>query len=243
MISIFIIIVSILAVGGLAYLIVNKLPAKLKPVVSIVLWVVNIFFGYKIYNSIMQPIQFNEIKRERYTLVIENLKTIRDAELAYARVNRKFTDNYNNLVSFIDTAQFAITEVKNIVVTEQRGRITIDVEKRIVDTVGFEPVINSFEGRDYKNMMKVPGTDAKFELKTGTVEKVQGVMASVFEAKVDKAIVLEGLNKDLIRQEKEALGGINVPGESIIVGSLEDVNSNGNWPPFYDGSKEESEDQ
>ena len=243
MISIFIIIVSILAVGGLAYLIVNKLPAKLKPVVSIVLWVVIIFFGYKIYNSIMQPIQFNEIKKERYTLVIENLKTIRDAELAYARVNRKFTDNYNDLVSFIDTAQFAITEVKNIVVTEQRGRITIDVEKRIVDTVGFEPVINSFEGRDYKNMMKVPGTDAKFELKTGTVEKVQGVMASVFEAKVDKAIVLEGLNKDLIRQEKEALGGINVPGESIIVGSLEDVNSNGNWPPFYDGSKEESEDQ
>jgi len=243
MISILIIIVSILAVGGLAYLIVNKLPAKMKPVVSIVLWVVIIFFGYKIYTSIMQPIQFNKIKKERYALVIENLKTIRDAELAYARVNRKFTNNYNDLISFIDTANFAITEVKNIVVTEQRGRITIDVEKRIVDTVGFEPVINSFEGRDYKNMMNVPGTDAKFELKTGTVEKVQGVMASVFEAKVDKAIVLEGLNKDLIRQEKEALGGINVPGESIIVGSLEDVNSNGNWPPFYDGSKEESEDQ
>jgi len=243
MISIFIIIVSILAVGGLAYLIVNKLPAKLKPVVSIVLWVVIIFFGYKIYNSIMEPIKFNKIKKERYALVIDNLKTIRDAELAYARVNRKFTDNYSELISFIDTAKFAITEVKNIVVTEQRGRITLDVEKRIVDTVGFEPVINSFEGRDYKNMMNVPGTDAKFELKTGSVEKVQGVKASVFEAKVDKAIVLEGLNKDLIRQEKEALGGINVPGESIIVGSLEDVNSNGNWPPFYDGSKEESEDQ
>jgi hypothetical protein len=243
MISILIIIVSILAVGGLAYLIVNKLPAKMKPVISIVLWVVIIFFGYKIYTSIMQPIQFNKIKKQRYALVIENLKTIRDAELAYARVNRKFTNNYNDLISFIDTAKFAITEVKNIVVTEQRGRITIDVEKRVVDTVGFEPVINSFKGRDYKNMMNVPGTDAKFELKTGTVEKVQGVKASVFEAKVDKAVVLEGLNKDLIRQEKEALGGINVPGESIIVGSLEDVNSNGNWPPFYDGSKEDSEEE
>jgi hypothetical protein len=243
MISILIIIVSILAVGGLAYLIVNKLPAKFKPVLSIVLWVVIIFFGYKIYTSIMQPIHFNKIKEQRYALVIENLKTIRDAELAYAQVNRRFTDKYDELISFIDTAKFAITEVKNIVVTEQRGRITIDVEKRIVDTVGFEPVINSFEGRDYKNMMNVPGTDAKFELKTGSVEKVQGVKASVFEAKVDKAIVLEGLNKDLIRQEREALGGINVPGESITVGSLEDVNSNGNWPPFYDGSKEDSGDK
>jgi len=176
-------------------------------------------------------------------LVIENLKTIRDAEIAYAEVNRRFTDNYATLVSFIDTAKFAITEVKNIVVTEQRGRITIDVEKRVVDTVGFEPVINSFEGRDYKNMMNVPGTDAKFDLKIGSVEKVQGVKASVFQAKIDKEVVLHGLNKDLIRQEKEALGGINVPGESIVVGSLEDVNSNGNWPPFYDGSKEVSEDK
>lgn len=243
MISILIIIVSILAVGGLAYLIVNKLPAKFKPVLSLVLWVVIIFFGYKIYMSIMQPIQFNKIKKQRYALVIENLKTIRDAEIAYAEVNRRFTDNFGTLISFIDTAQFAITEVKNIVVTEQRGRITIDVEKRVVDTVGFEPVINSFEGRDYKNMMNVPGTDAKFDLKVGSVEKVQGVKASVFRAKIDKAIILEGLNKDLIRQEKEALGGINVPGESIVVGSLEDVNSNGNWPPFYDGSKEDSGDK
>ena len=194
MISILIIIVSILAVGGLAYLIVNKLPAKFKPVVSVVLWVVIIFFGYKIYNSIMQPINFNKIKKQRYAKVIENLKTIRDAELAYAQVNRRFTDKYDELVSFIDTAQFAITEIKNIVVTEQRGRITVDVEKRIVDTVGFEPVLKSFEGRDYKNMMNVPGTDAKFDLKVGSVEKVQGVKASVFEAKVDKAIVLEGLN-------------------------------------------------
>ncbi len=241
MINILIIIVSVLAVAGLAYLIVNKLPAKLKPVLSIVLWVVIIFFAYKIYNSIMEPIRFNQEKRERYAKVIENLKIIRDAEIAYAQVNRRFTDKYDDLISFIDTAQFAVTEVKNIVVTEQRGRITVDVEKRVVDTVGFEPVINSFQGRDYKNMMNVPGTDAKFELKTGTVEKVQGVQASVFEAKVDKAVVLNGLNRDLIRQEKEALGGINVPGEYIAVGSLEEVNSNGNWPPYYDGPKEESE--
>jgi len=242
MTSILIIIVSILAVAGLAYLIVNKLPAKLKPVLSVVLWVVIVFFAYKIYNSIMEPIKFNNEKKERYAQVINNLKIIRDAEIAYAEVNRRFTANYNDLISFIDTAQFAVTEVKNIVVTEQRGRITVDVEKRIVDTVGFEPVINSFKGRDYKNMMNVPGTDAKFELKTGTVEKVQGVQASVFEAKIDKAVVLEGLNKDLIRQEKEALGGINVPGEYIAVGSLEEVNSNGNWPPFYDGPKEQSEE-
>ena len=238
MISILIIFVAILVVAGLAYLIVNKLPRKLKPVLSIVLWVFIVFLGYQIYQSIMKPIDFNNKKKARYTKVIENLKIIRDAEIAYAEVNRRFTANPNELISFIDTANFAITEIKNIVVTEQRGRITIDVEKRVVDTVGFKPVAESFEGRDYKNMMSVPGTDAKFELKIGRIEKVQGVQTWVFEVKVDKAIVLEGMDKDLINQEKEALGGVNVPGEYISVGSLEDVNSNGNWPPFYDGRKE-----
>jgi uncharacterized protein YpmB len=240
MISILIIIVSILAVAGLSYLIVNKLPSKFKPVISILLWVVIIFFGYQIYQSIMKPIHFHKEKRIRYAKVVENLKIIRDAEIAYGEVNRRFTSNAQELISFIDTAKFAITEIRNEVVTEQRGRITIDVERRVVDTVGFEAVAKSFEGRDYKNMMSVPGTNAKFELKSGTVEKVQGVQTSVFEAKVDKAVVLEGMDRDLIRQEKEALGGINVPGEYITVGSLNEVNSNGNWPPFYDGIKEES---
>jgi len=238
--SILIIIVAILAVAGLAYLIVNKLPSKLKPVVSLVLWVVIIYLGYNIYQSIMKPIHFNQNKKVKYTKVIENLKIIRDAQIAYAEVNRKFTANPQILIDFIDKDSFAITEIKNVVITEQRGRITVDVEKRIVDTVGFEAVSKSFEGRDYKNMMTVPGTDAKFKMAVGTVEKVQGVQASVFEAKVDKAVVLKGMDKDLINQEKEALGGINVPGEFISVGSLEDVNTNGNWPPFYDGRREDT---
>ncbi len=238
--SILIIIAAILAVAGLAYLIVNKLPSKLKPVVSIVLWAVIIYLGYNIYQSIMKPIHFNQKKKVKYAKVIENLKVIRDAELAFAEVNRRFTSNPKLLIDFIEKDSFAITEIKNVVVTEQRGRITVDVEKRIVDTVGFEMVSKSFEGRDYKNMMTVPGTDAKFLLATGTVEKVQGVQASVWEAKVDKAVVLQGMDKDLINQEKEALGGINVPGEFISVGSLEDVNSNGNWPPFYDGRREDT---
>lgn len=241
MISILIIIVAILAVAGIAYLIVNKLPSKFKPLVSLALWAFIIFFGYQIYQSIMKPIHFNKEKKVRYTKVIENLKTIRDAQLAFGEVHRRFTANPQELINFIKNDSFAVTEVKNIVVTEQRGLITIDVEKRIVDTVGMDPVINSFKDRDFKNMMTVPGTDAKFKLEIGKVERVQGIKTSVFEAKVDKAVVLEGMDIDLIRQEKEALGGINVPGGYISVGSLEDVSSNGNWPPFYDVKKEDSD--
>ena len=237
-----IIIAAILVVGLLSYLIVNKVPKKLRPIISIILWVLIIFLGYKIYQSIMGPIEFNKEKKIRYALVIENLKIIRDAEVAHKEVTGNFTDKPANLISFIDTAKFAITETKNIVVTEQRGAISVDVEKRITDTIGFKDVRASFAGRDYKNMFKVPNTDAQFEIKNGWVEKVQGVKAPVFEARVDKAIVLEGLNKDLMRMEKESLGGAEVSGAYISVGSLENVNTSGNWPPSYDPEGKKDKD-
>jgi len=234
MITILIIIAAILGVWLLSYLIVNKVPKKIRPVISIILWVFIIFLGYKIYQSIMGPIEFNKEKKVRFAKVIDNLKIIRDAEIAHKEVTGNFTDKPADLILFIDTARFAITETKNIVVTEQRGAISVDVEKRVVDTVDYKDVRASFAGRDYKKMFNVPGTETQFEIKIGYVEKIQGIKAPVFEARVDKAIVLKGLNKDLIRQEKEALGGPEVRGEYVSVGSLENVKTSGNWPPLYD---------
>jgi len=239
-----IIIAAIIIVSLLAYLIVNKIPKGARPVISILLWLLIGFLGYSIFQSIMGPIKFNKAKTSRYGKVIKNLKMIRDAEVAHKEVTGKFTKNKQGLIKFLDTAKFAITEVKNIVVDEDKGGgIVIQVEKRIVDTIGFKDVRASFAGRDYKSMFNVPGTDAEFSLETGFVEKLEGIKASVFEVKVDKEVVLKGLNKDLIRQEKESLGGSEVKGEFISVGSLEDVKVSGNWPPSYDTAEEKDKDK
>jgi hypothetical protein len=241
--TILIIIVSIVIVGLLAYLIVNKIPKGARPIISVLLWLLIAFLAYKIYDSIMAPIKFNQEKVKRYTKVIENLKIIRDAEVAHKEVTGKFTNKAEDLVKFIDTAKFAITQTRNVVVDVNKGGgITVQEEKKVIDTVDFRPVKADFAGRDYQNMFNVPGTNAKFELKTGVVEKVQGIKAPVFEARVDKAIVLEGMDKDLIRQEKEALGGTEVRGEFISVGSLDDVKTGGNWPPSYDSKEEREKD-
>ena len=52
------------------------------------------------------------MKKERYALVIDNLKTIRDAELAYASVNRKFTNKYEDLVNFIERIHLQLRKLK-----------------------------------------------------------------------------------------------------------------------------------
>jgi len=231
------ILLTVLGIALVVFLakgIVSFIPKKLQPFISLGLWALIIFLGYKVYTGIMEPINFNERKIEKFAKVIKNLKMIRDAELAHKTITGTFTGSGIDLIAFVDTAQFAIIENRDTVVTVRKGRITVEEERRIVDTIGYEPVKNRFRNRDYKNMMNVPGTNVQFDLKVGTVEKLQGLLAPVFMAKIDKAIVLKGESISLIKQENDHLGGNEVRGAYLSVGSLDDVVTNGNWPPLYD---------
>ena len=73
----------------------------------------------------------------------------------------------------------------------------------------------------------------KFEMKAAFVEK-SGYRAPVFEAKVDKNVILYDQPKDLLARENTALSVEEVNGPSIRVGSLDEVSTSGNWPPIYD---------
>ncbi len=242
MVTLLIIIVSIVAVAFLAYAVIKYVPLDKQWILSAFLWLAIAFLGYKIYDGIMSPINFNQEKEKRYKKVINNLKMIRDAELAFYQVKGRYTDNEQELVSFIENGKFPLTESRYVIQKKNiGGGIVVDVDVKVTDTIGYEEVKKSFVGRDYKNMFTVPGTDAKFTIALGMVEKVTGLMSPVFEAKVDKAIVLHGMNPQLVKQEKEAFGGEQVRGEFVSVGSLEEVSTNGNWPPLYDAGDKKDE--
>jgi hypothetical protein len=55
----------------------------------------------------------------------------------------------------------------------------------------------------------------------------------VFEAKVNKSIVLDGLDPELIIQEKQTMSVDGVNGAYIRVGSMNEVDTSGNWPITY----------
>ena len=61
------------------------------------LWILIIFFSYKIYDSINGPIKFNEVKNKRYADVINRLKTIRKAQIAHKDVKGVFSNNFDSL--------------------------------------------------------------------------------------------------------------------------------------------------
>ncbi|WP_435254753.1 hypothetical protein [Tenacibaculum sp. A30] len=229
------ILVAVVVAFLLAVLVVKFVPLKMRWLVSIFLLGASVFLVYKIYGGIMEPINFNKDKKVRYAKVIKNLKLIRDAEVKYKEVYGTYTNSKDSLLNFIQNGQLALTETKNIEVEEDRGGgIKVKVSKKQIDTIGYEPVLKYFEGKEYTKMFEVPGTTEQFELATGRVEKVAGLEVPVFEAKVSKKPILKGMNPSLIKAELEAIESDQIKGEFVSVGSLNEVTTGGNWPPFYD---------
>ncbi|GGF71414.1 hypothetical protein [Wenyingzhuangia marina] len=233
------ILLGIVIAVALAILIVKYLPIKFTPIVSIILLGAAGYISYLIYDGIMEPIKFNKEKKVRYVEVIKQLKLIADAEDAYNTITGKFTGDGDGLIKFIDTAQFAITNTHTEIVKENRGTtwspLMVEVEKKVTDTIGYESVKEKiFAGRNYKNMLKIPNSDKEFKIQSAVILRANDVLASVFQVEIDKAEVLEGMSPSLIKQEKLALGGDEIPGGYITIGSLNEVSTAGNWPPLYD---------
>ena len=227
------ILLAVIAVAALAYAIVNLIPKKLHWILSLIFLGLIGYLSFLIYNGIMRPIKFDKKKKVKYAKVIDNLKMIKDAQIAHRKIIGGYEGNPQNLIKFVDTAKFALTQTRTEMYKKRVGGLTLDKERRVVDTIGYKPLIEDFKNRDYKQMFSVPGTETKFEMEIDTIEK-NGIMSQVFRARVDKAIVLAGMDEKLIDQEKDALGGVQVRGEYISVGSLTDLKVAGNWPPFYD---------
>lgn len=211
----------------------------MKTILQIVLWIVCIILGYLIYRSVTGPIEFAKVKERRFGAVIEKLKDIRDSQEAYKTITGRYANDFQSLVTFIDTADYTITQQRDSSFMEFDKTYGIDMlqELTITDTLGFVPVKDSiFKNSDrYKTMMNVPfaQNDEKFEMKSDVIER-SGYKVPVFEAKVEKKVVLYDQPADLISREDAMVSVEEVNGSAIKVGSLTEVSTSGNWPPIYD---------
>ncbi|MAV04353.1 MAG: hypothetical protein CMC31_01655 [Flavobacteriaceae bacterium] len=207
--------------------------------IKVILWLLIIFFAWKVYGSINGPIEFNKVKNERYLKVIDKLKDIRNAQIAYKSVNGIYSDNFEGLIKFIDTAQYTLIQKRDSSFLEYDRTFRIDMLREVVviDTLGFASVKDSLFGNSdrYKNMSKVPieGVDEIFKIKSDVIDK-NGYNVPVFEVRVSKDVVLFDQNKDLLKQEKGLMSVDGVNGPDIVLGSLTEVSTNGNWPTTYD---------
>lgn len=211
----------------------------MKTILQIVLWIICGVLAYLIYQSVNGPIEFKQVRQERFQSVIDKLKDIRDSQEAYKSVNGKYAGNFESLIKFVDTGSYTITQQRDssFMRFDRVYQIELQVDTIVIDTLGFVKVRDSlFKDSDsYKSMMNVPFAEnnEKFELKADIIDK-SGYKAAVYEAKAKKNWVLYDQPESLLDQENTRNSVEEVNGEYITVGSLVDVSTNGNWPPIYD---------
>lgn len=216
-----------------------SLSEKNRRIITYILYFFSLILVFAIYNSVDAPIEFNKVKNERYLKVIDRLKDIRNAQIAFKSVNGIYSNNFDSLIKFIDSAQFTIIEKRDSSYMQYDRVYRIDMlrEVIVIDTLGFVSVKDSLFKNDnsYKDMANIPidGVEGEFQLKADIIDK-NGYNVPVFEVRVSKDLILYDQNKDLITQEKETISVDGVNGPFLILGSMSDVSTNGNWPTTFD---------
>ena len=227
---------------GIVFYVKTRMQDKHKRYVLGSLWVLILLFASLLFKSIYDEIKFDEVKNARYQVVIKNLKDIRDTQLAHRTVKGVFQDNWDSLVKFVEIDSFTITQRRDSSVldkemTKRYGGVKTYKDIVIVDTLGFVSVKDSLFGFDdrYLKMMYVPFSkddQTRFELQAGFLNQ-NGIDIPVFEAFVKKRIILYDQSLNLVLKENQVQSVDGVNGSSLKIGSMNEVNTNGNWPKNY----------
>jgi hypothetical protein len=109
-------------------------------VLSIFFFVVAIVLAGVLVNNIKSKIDEDKRIERQETAVINKLKMIRDAEVAYLSTNEKYTGNFDTLISFIDTGSLYITQRREEIKMLEYGAEEVTIH---IDTIGVVPVKDS----------------------------------------------------------------------------------------------------
>ena len=227
---------------GIVYYVKTSMQDKHRPYILGSLWVLILVFASLLFKSIYNEIKFDEVKNARYQVVIKNLKDIRDTQLAHRTVKGVFQDNWDSLVKFVEIDSFTITQRRDSSVldkemTKRYGGVKTYKDIVIVDTLGHVSVKDSLFGFDdrYLRMMNVPfskNDQTKFELKAEFLSQ-NGIDIPVFESFVRKRVILHDQSINLVLKENQVQSVDGVNGPTLKIGSMNEVNTNGNWPKDY----------
>jgi biotin carboxyl carrier protein len=149
-------------------------------VLSYFFLVVAIVLAGVLVKNIKSKIDEDKHIERQENLVINKLKMIRDAEVAYLGTNGKYTGNFDTLISFIDTGSIYITQRREEIeiLAYQNEKVTIHI-----DTIGKVGVKDSvFVEREMLKSL-ADGTIQDLNMTEGSEIKRGDVVATVLSSK------------------------------------------------------------
>ena len=217
----------------------------LLPVVIILLAVVTV-------QSVMEPIKFNKAKDAREKVAIQQLKDIRDLQVAFKSVNGRYTSSFDTLITFYKSGKMKVVmkvgsmddslavvntkalKKKNPKITAEQMLELVAQGQRLVFTTESEiPVSDTlFTKRDNFNVDVIgviPFSEGQPVEMESTIRMVSGVQVPLFEAAMPYKALLKGLDNQLrINLDDDRIKSDRYPG--LKVGSVSAPNNNaGNW--------------
>ena len=201
---------------------------KLKIIFRTVLLFGVFILAYMLWESIAGPIRFETEKEKRYEAVIQRLKDIRIAQIAFKDVNSNFCADFDTLVNFIKTDSFPAVRAIGSVPDSLTERQALEMELIKRDTIMVSVLDSLFNKISYSldSFAYVPFTQSvKFDLDTSEVITGSKLKVKVFQ--------VSALNKDILNSlDKQRIINLNdgLDYKGLKVGSLEEANNNaGNW--------------
>jgi hypothetical protein len=195
--------------------------------------------AYLIWDSIQTPIDFTKEKKIKYDQVIENLKDIRKAQVAFKEVNGRFCGDWDSLITFVKYD--SIPKIRKVgMLTDEMMEAGLDEKAAmkqgliIRDTIKVS-VLKEVFSKEYPigKIGEIPNSGGeKFWLQQTVITTGSGVKVPVFEARAHNNQILfellEDYKQEIINLNEQSRKNNKYPG--LKVGSVSEPNNNaGNW--------------
>lgn len=193
----------------------------MKTAIQIGLVIIICVLGYLVFESIMEPVRFNQEKDLREAAVIQRLQDIRSAQAAHRTVFGRFNSDLDSLITFVKTRELPVVKaIGNVpdTLTEAEA-LKLGLVQR--DTVWVSVKDSLFRNVKYSldSLAIVPFSGGeRFAMDAGELERGM-VKVQVFEASTRREQYMKGLEFQIWYQRQDGLK----------VGSMLEPNLDGNW--------------
>ncbi|MCH8555939.1 MAG: hypothetical protein LAT76_12335 [Schleiferiaceae bacterium] len=195
--------------------------------VRVVLAIVAVFFGYKIFQLINEPVEFDKLKEKRYDVVKNRLVQIREAQTAYKDEFGKYCADIHELVAFVDTGVVTILERKDTIIRyyDKVYQTEMDKDSVIIREIGQSSVkefVFKDPNFDAERLRNIPFSKGRpFKMDAAVLER-RGTRLPVFEVSAHNEAIFEDLMTSKYREYIDME-------YSLVLGSLTEPKISGNW--------------
>lgn len=196
----------------------------MKTIIQIALAIVILVLIYFIYESIMEPVRFNQEVARREAMIVQRLKDIRQVQVAHRSRYGTFNSDLDSLVNFFKQDSLAVIRAIGSVpdtLTESEA-VRLGLVQR--DTIWVQAKDSLLKRARYPidSLPYVPFTGGKrFEMDAGKIERGLTKLP-VFEAVASPADYMKDVYRWRVYYTRDIERGLRV-------GSMFEASTDGNW--------------